>query len=291
MSDQNQHDDQAIPEGYRFSPPEMDDFEIVVTDEPPEEEPEEELPEEYKSLKKADLVAKLQETQTTFQQQLEEMKQKQAAEQGAKTLAEQLAEALPGQQAQPTNQQPPPPPQLSQEEWNEKFAEDPYKAMNEFYATKLGPEVQRLMSNNVNISKEFINLDPSRASTYQKYAKEIDAEVAGMPMKDRVTNTNVYKEAHDKVVARHLDDVIAEKVNEALEARGEGAQAPQPQPQQPPRSPYDEPNVRKQPPAGAKPKQVYLSPEEKAFADRKGIEYKDLARMKSQGRWSLKGGR
>lgn len=278
-----------VPDGYKFGPPQMDDFDIVITDEPPEEEePSEDLPEEFKDLKKGDLIKKLQETQASYDQRLEELKSQQTSAQGVESLAEQLKKALPQQQQGP--QQPPPPPQLSKEQWNEKYAEDPFEAMQEFYAHKLGPEINRLLSNNVSVSKKFLTLDQGRSRTYERYQSEIDNEVNKLPIQERVMNSDVYKEAHDRVVARHLDDVISEKVQEALkqEGRGQSQEQPQPQPQAPkPRVPYDEPGVRRQPSQGG-PKKVYLTPEEKAFGARRGIAEKDLARLKSNGKLNIK---
>lgn len=282
MSEVSREEEQDQESQYHFGPPDMDDFEIVVTDEEEVEEQEPEVPEEYKNLKKADLVAKIQETQTKFQSELEELKAQKAADQGFGSLAEQLKQTV-QQQQQNAPQQPQKPPELTQEEWNEKFAEDPFKAMNEFYAHKLGPEVQRLMMNNVNVSKEFIQMDEGRKGTYAKYQDEIEAEVNKAPPQEKVTNTNIYREAHDRVVARHLDDVISLKVQEALEAQT-GQQQQQQQQKPAATTQYDEPGVRRQPPAGKGPVKVHLTEAEKRFGATRGISDQDLARMKHLGK-------
>lgn len=81
-------------------------------------------------------------------------------------------------------------------------------AMDQFYARKLAPEVQRLLANNVNLSRKFVQLDPSKGPLYKTYKKEVDDYVAAMPPQAKLYNPDLYEEAVNVVASRHSDEIM-----------------------------------------------------------------------------------
>lgn len=266
-----------IPEEFRFEAPTDDDFEVVLTDEPPmeEEPPEEEgIPEEYKGMDKKALVEKLRKTQEEIAQQAQAPNQPEVLTEGFDRISESLKQAI--QQGQQGQQQPK---QLTPEELNEKFVDNPTAAMEEFYNAKLAPEVNRLLGNNMSSSRKFLMLDESRKDTANQYMNEIEAEVQRTAPNARLMNPDIYTEAHDRVIARHFNEIVDKKVKEALAAQQGNEEGATPTP-----SSHDETGVRRVATQGPQKVNVYLTPAEKRFADTKGITYERAGRLKARGK-------
>ena len=200
----------------QFTPATADDFAVIVED-PLELEPE---AEEFKELDRKDLIEKLKakEAEIAAQESVE------APNPTLETLnqnLEKMNEGLQGLRTPAQVQQGPPP--MSPEEFKEKLMEtmndDPEKAMQMFYQQKLGPELQSLMQTNLYHSKKYLSLDPKRKDTAKKYERDIEMEVQNVDPVQRLRNPAVYEEAHDRVVSRNLDEVMAEKIDGFLEAK------------------------------------------------------------------------
>jgi len=160
-----------------------------------------------------------------------------------------------------------PPPETEEQfkaKFNEKFYDSPYDTMMEFQQKKLGPEVQRIMFQNMQLSRKLAALDPERKDTFAMYGAEIDDIVAKMSPQEKLYDPDVFVKAHDVVISRHVNEIVDRKVREAVS----GKTAPTgPQP-----APFTErgtaPGPRMSP--GAK-QTVVLSRSEQAWASSQGL--------------------
>jgi hypothetical protein len=102
---------------------------------------------------------------------------------------------------------------------NENWVDNPYKAMLEFQQKKVAPLAQEMMANNVFHSKKDLERDPERKETFVKYRSEIEEEVSKVLPQEKFRDPEVYTRAHDRVVSRHINEIIASKVQEAIAAQ------------------------------------------------------------------------
>ena len=253
----------------QFEEAEDEEPEIVITDRLEEEPDEDEnLPEGYRGYSKEDLVKILTEREQQYSQQDTTAA---ALERSIASLGEKLGNG--GGSRDQSQSQPQAPSQEEiakwKEEFNTKFYDNPADHLEQFLVQKLAPEFQRLAKAQEQIGMKELERDPSRADTYRKYKDEVEKELERMSPQERYANPQAITEAHDRVVARHLNEVMDEQVQKAVEkAMAEyGQQKPQPKP------PHSE--VGGTPSVGAAPKrkQVRLTPREARWADNKGLSH------------------
>ena len=60
---------------------------------------------------------------------------------------------------------------------------------------------------------------------YSKYKDEVDSELKKVPIYEKLNNPNYANDAFDKVKARHLEDIINERIEKAVEERLKGNSA------------------------------------------------------------------
>jgi hypothetical protein len=159
-----------------------------------------------------------------------------------------------------------------QARFNKELYDNPYKTIMEFQMKKLAPEVQRIMVANLQTSKKLLLLDAERGATAKEYQAEIDQEIAKLPPAEALYDADVYAKVHDRVISRHINEIIARKVEEAV--KGKGAATPA-RPANAP-APFNE---RGSAPAGrgTAPRTVVLTPAEAQYADIKGLKREDYA--------------
>jgi hypothetical protein len=252
-----------------------DEDDIVISDEPLEDDtPQDPAPE----VSKEDLLAKIE----SMQQQMQDA-QRRGDEVSA--LREGIAELGKSMQTAPTQaelnqQQQPRQPQESEDEYrkkfNENFYDDPYSYMQDFTMKKLGPEFNRILSTQEKMFKREIQRDPQRKETYSKYQDEIEQEYQQIPQYQRMTDPDAYAKAHDRVVARHIDEIVQQRVQEAMQNAGaqntqntqntqgrEGAKEPI----------HAEAASNPRPQAEPKKRQKRLTNREARWADNRGLPY------------------
>jgi len=125
-----------------------------------------------------------------------------------------LAETL-----KPVQQQTPLPaydPDKLEADLKDKLLESPTKALDNYIQQKLGPEIGRIYQHNINTSRRFLEYDEKRKATFGRYQGEIEKEVQSLPLNEKAYDEDVYQKAHDRVVARHMDEIINLKVEEAI---------------------------------------------------------------------------
>jgi hypothetical protein len=156
--------------------------------------------------------------------------------------------------------------------FNDAFYDDPFKMMNEYSMRKIAPELQRLAQTVEAQAKRTIRTDSQRKETYEKYKDEIDVEYSQTPQYERFTDPDAYQKAHDRVVARHINEIIDERVKARLESGGE-----KPKPKQAPS--YSEAGYTPVPKTASKPRQVRLTTGEQRWAVNSGLTLKKAAEI------------
>lgn len=251
-------------DGGAGDPPEMtfeggdeDEVEIVVSDNPTPEEG----PEEYRGLDRQALIEQM----AALRSQQEELSRRGDSTAALAASFQGLQDALLNQNKAPTRD-----PYLDgapgksyeelQKELAEKFYDDPTKAVDTLVQHKMAPLMRTLLTNNVNMSKRLMMMEPENKTFYEKYREEVDQELVKIPPDARLNDGEVYTKALQVVQSRHIDDIVAIKVAEAMKTMAGGmATAPT----------YTEPGGGRtpaSPPAGVKKRVVHLSTAEAEYA-------------------------
>lgn len=237
-----------------------DDMEVLISDEEPEQEPEVD-PEKEKLLLELE----------RYQKQMEQYTNRNVEAEALKEGIEKLGDKLTPQQQEAAQQRP----QESDEDWakriKDEIYDDPLKVLNEYMQRKVGPVIQQQYATNEKIWKRQINNDPQRKDTYEKYRNEIETEYQAIPEWERYQNPDAILKAHDTVVARHINDIIDERIQAALNEQQSTAKE-NAQTQHAPT--YSEPGYTAPPSATtSKRTQPRLTTREAAWADRRGITH------------------
>lgn len=187
-----------------------DDFEVVVSDEPERET------DPAPGLTKEELLREIERQKEAIEAARNRGDEVAALRQGLAELGMNLRQTEAKESAQAKGE-------VFDEEayrkkFNEEFYNDPYQFMQDFAVKKLAPEFQRLAQRQEVLMKREISRDPERRETFEKYRKEIEQEFEAIPAYERYSDPQAFERAHDRVVARHLNEIIEARVREALEA-------------------------------------------------------------------------
>lgn len=111
-------------------------------------------------------------------------------------------------------------------EWiNENALNDPFDSYKAFYERGVKPQIagafSQVLDLVIDLSKDRLAQDPSTASVWKKYRKEIEKEVEKVPQQQRYSDPkNLWKKAALAVKGRHSDELqqeyAKEKVDELL---------------------------------------------------------------------------
>jgi len=155
---------------------------------------------------------------------MDELKQKQAELEAAKQQNDPVAamskgiEAL-GQRLAP-QQAPdvrlPGPGQLDvkklREDVNAKFYDDPFATITELMQIVQQGNGTQQANTNLMYSKRLLQVDPSTRDLYKRFENEVEVEVSRMSIQERMNNPAVYDEALTRVKARHMEELMDERV-------------------------------------------------------------------------------
>lgn len=100
--------------------------------------------------------------------------------------------------------------------FNEHLYDDPAALMDEWQMRKLSPLVSQIITNNMAMGRRFLQLDPEKAPNYKTYREEIENEVNQMAPQEKLQNPDFYDKAYERVMARHIDDIVTQRVQAAL---------------------------------------------------------------------------
>jgi hypothetical protein len=201
-------DDGLDPPGAEFG----DDLPI----EPVYVSSEEEIPKEEKEEGKVDAEA--------LKKENEEFRARMAQLEEQANLNKSLQEGIQGLGKNMTPQRPQPQPVQQPGEsdadfrkrFNEHLYDDPAALMDEWQMRKLSPLVSQIITNNMAMGRRFLQLDPEKAPNYKTYRDEIENEVNRMPPQEKLQNPDFYDKAYERVMARHIDDIVNQRVQAAL---------------------------------------------------------------------------
>lgn len=140
---------------------------------------------------------------------------------------------------------------------NQKYLEDPYETMVEFSNRYVGSAMQTVVEQSLALQREIAVLKSPDKDFISKYRDEIDAEVSRYPTEMRLKDPEVYDRSIALVKARHMDEIIAQKVAEAIAQKGGAAPAAPA-----PRGQAEAPALGSPPASG--PRVISLSPAKKA---------------------------
>ncbi len=192
-----------------------EDYKIIVEGRDPEaDEPEAPVEaDEYKGLTREQIIAKIEVERADKARLSAAADTASAIKAGLEQLASRGREAPSAVSSTP---QPLDETALANE-LKEKIYEDPKAAIDTYVQKKLGPEIGRLFQTNMHWSRRDVERDPDTAETFKKYKVEIEDEVQRVPLGERISDPEVYKKAHDRVVSRHFNEIVDLKVKEAVE--------------------------------------------------------------------------
>jgi hypothetical protein len=217
------------------------------------------VPEEFSGKAKDELVAEIEKLRKDMEEGQRRSDEVQALKAGIEGLGEKLSQPV-----QPQTQQPP---QRTREEiqkefnekWSANILEDPFSAIEELNQMRDQAMVTQRLNEKEKLSRRMLQLDPEKRETAGRYMSEIDLEVSNMNPYEKLNMDDPYSSAHDRVLARHINDVMDEKVakivEEKLKERGAAAV---------PTTPTGSPSNT--PPAGPTRPQVRVSAADKEWA-------------------------
>lgn len=110
----------------------------------------------------------------------------------------------------------------SEEDFNKRIEEMAFsggktaEAMAEVSRKTILPILNQVLPGVADMAKELLSLKPETADLYKKYKDSIEEEIMTLPPEQRLL-PGAPKWAFDRVVARHKDDVISERVSSRLE--------------------------------------------------------------------------
>jgi len=142
---------------------------------------------------------------------------------------------------------------------NQKYLEDPYETMVEFSNRYVGSAMQTIVEQSLALQREIAVLKSPDKDFISKYREEIDSEVNRYPTEMRLKDPEVYERSIALVKARHMDEIIQQKVAEEI-ARRTGAPASPAAPA--PRGQSEAPALGSPPPGT--PRVISLSPAKRA---------------------------
>ncbi len=273
----------------------MEDFEVEISDDP--------LPDAsdpYASMSARELAAKLKAEEARIRQLEEQANMNAALSQSISQLGmnlnrpqeeiDPIQASLKQLQNDPTAQQASPLSKRADESeadyktrLQEEYYNDPVKMNDLMFSTKVGPLMTQMMTMNLTHARRSIELDPNRSETYKKYRSEIDRMVAEMDPRSKFQDTSIFEKAHDQVVARHIQDIVNDRVQEALKQQTQNqTHIPQANVASSPTfmetmsTPVRGGNTNV---SQVKPR---LTTQEKEYCDLRGLSYQDYYRWKYQ---------
>lgn len=208
----------------------------------------------------------------------------------ANVIAQAIKEAIAANKQQPQKERKTPG-QLAEEINSEFYDKGPYETMLKFQRETMGPVLDQATGQILALQRQLLEVDPKRSSTYQRYREEIDREVMNLTPEQRFYDSGAYQKAHDRVISRHQEEVMGDKLQEMLKEelkkmgitpnQAESATSSPPQK----RTSFNE-TVQNPGRPGGKKRKVALTPQEKQFAFARGLTEAQYADWKSRNNMS-----
>lgn len=157
--------------------------------------------------------------------------------------------------------------------FNENLYENPYDKILDLTGRVLSPAIRQLAEANLANARRWLTVDPERSATAKEYMTEIDQEIQTLPDQARLTDPDVYLKAHDRVISRHISDIVQKRVAASLAQQQSATVQP---PAQPAGAVHISPSITGAPSVSAK-KIVRLTSAEVAAGRLMGMNEADYA--------------
>lgn len=109
-----------------------------------------------------------------------------------------------------------------QEAWKrkmaDKFLDDPVAAQQELMGQSLLPILSQVAENQAMQSREMAMLNPDTKDIFSRYSAEVEREVQGFTVQEKLQNPRVYQNAIERVKARHMSELVAEQSKANVDA-------------------------------------------------------------------------
>ena len=253
-----------VPVDESNLPVDDNDIEIVVGE---EEDPDADLPDEYKTVSKAEIVARLKKAEEQVSTGAANASISQAIHDGLSKV-----QPAPVVIQQPQQQQRAETLDDIRKQYEEGFQTDPAGTVLKLIAEKVMPVIDLKMSGVRVVQRQQLAEGAATRANWAKYGAEIDKEVAALPP-NLQAQPDAYKRAYDGVILRHIEEITDALVAKKLAEKAAQPAAPAAR----------EPNLSEtgvnQPSAVAKPVRKTLRfTEEQIAAIDKRAEAKGLSR-------------
>lgn len=129
-----------------------------------------------------------------------------------------------------------PPPQAPYQPYDSKALDEaimndmyttPSKSFDVYFEKKLAPIFQEFAGKQASLNEALLKYDPEKKEMYGRYKEEVESELRKVPIYEKLNNPNYANDVFDKVKARHLDEIIAERIEKAVEERIKSTSEPQ----------------------------------------------------------------
>lgn len=111
---------------------------------------------------------------------------------------------------------------------NRTYLEDPYTALVEFNNRHVGGAIQTLAEQNLKLQRQLTYLEAPDKDFIAKHQEEIEGELKNIPIDQQIRDPHTVTRAIDTIRARHMEEIVTMRVNEALAKAGVGSPAPRP---------------------------------------------------------------
>jgi hypothetical protein len=93
----------------------------------------------------------------------------------------------------------------------DKFLDDPVGAQQELMNQSLLPILSQVAENQALQSREMAMLSPETKDIFQRYSAEVEREVQGVSIQEKLQNPRVYQAAVERVKVRHMTELVGEQ--------------------------------------------------------------------------------
>ena len=99
---------------------------------------------------------------------------------------------------------------------NRTYLEDPFSALQDFSNRMIGGAVQTLAEQNLRLQRKMAYIESPDKDFVSKHRDEIEAELDRIPVDQQIKDPSVVNRTIDSVRARHMDEIVAQKVAEEI---------------------------------------------------------------------------
>jgi Skp family chaperone for outer membrane proteins len=115
-----------------------------------------------------------------------------------------------------------------EEEFNKTVYDNPFQKTAQLFQAFQAASAPMQANANLAYAKRIVQVDPATRDMYQRFASEVEEDVARATPQERATNPAIYDEALTRVKAKHMEELFAERLATEMKKSTPAAAAPQP---------------------------------------------------------------